>query len=174
MRAVPATWSLALIRIGLGLYFLGEAMSKTLGNWWMTSRPLASFVHAQLPHAVPGYRDFLQGAVLPHALLFSRLTLLGEWSAGVLLLLGLATPMAALLVVWLNGNYLLTQGVSNPAYWINPLFMFLACVLLVSFAGRVLGVDSLLLRRLASRPGAVPGAGLPPVRYIHAPRHRAA
>ncbi len=174
LPALSTAWGLALIRVGFGVYFLVAAIDKTRGHWWTSSRPLTAFVHAQLPHANAWYRGVLQGMVLPHALLFSRLDLLGEWTAGVLLLLGLATPLGAVLVIWLNANYMLAKGLTNTAGSLDRLFVLVALVFLVSYAGHVLSVDWALRHPWTLHRRGIQGALVPPAIYTQPAGRRTA
>src|SRR5689334_13207245 len=93
--------ALALLRIGFGLYFVSYALDKTMGGWLSSAGPITAYLFGN-PNATPPsrgtvvnapafYADFLTSVVQPNAQLFSYLVTLGEWTAGILLLLGLLT-----------------------------------------------------------------------------------
>jgi uncharacterized membrane protein YphA (DoxX/SURF4 family) len=112
--------------------------------------------------------------VLPHVLLFSRLVVTAELSTGLLLLSGLAIPFAALLVIWLNTNYMLAKGLTSPSGSMDRLFVLMGLVLIVTQAGRYLSLDSLLLRLWKRGQRDARSPLVPPARWIDVPGRSAA
>jgi uncharacterized membrane protein YphA (DoxX/SURF4 family) len=89
---------------------------------------------------------------LPNADVFARLFTLGEWVAGISLLLGLLTRLGALTGMWLMLNFMLLKGLPNIAGSIDRLFFLTCLVFLVTSAGLVWGLDGVLRRYLAGNP----------------------
>src|SRR5437763_6202502 len=109
---IYAARGLALLRIGFGLYFLLAAWKKTAGaNWFKDAGPLMDFMQKNLPQAEAFYRPFIERTVLPQVDVFADLVTLGEWTAGILLTLGLLTRLGGLLAMFLVLNYMLAKGV---------------------------------------------------------------
>src|SRR5581483_126842 len=112
--------------------FLGDGFGRTVqpmasGNPW-------SF-----------YRAFLDNVVLSHAALFSYLTLVGNVAVGVCLVVGLLTPYAALVGIFLNVNYALAAGwMTRTDYSLNGLLIVIELLIIATAAGRTAGVDALL------------------------------
>ena len=100
------------------------------------------------------YRSFLDQVVVPNVDLFARLVAIGEFTVGLLLILGLLTRGAAMGGLWLNLNYMLMKGVMNNQANSDHLFLLAELVFLVTAAGRIWGLDALLRVRLASIPVA--------------------
>lgn len=144
--------ALALLRMGFGLYFLGQSYNKATTGWLTTGVPLARMLRQSLPRALPLYRSFLESTVIPHAALFSRLVTLGEGSVGLCLLLGLLTPAAAVVGIWLNLNYMCMKGLPNVAGSSDRLFILAELMFLLTSAGLVWGLDGVIWRRIAHRP----------------------
>ncbi|HZU05966.1 MAG TPA: DoxX family protein [Chloroflexota bacterium] len=152
---------LALIRITLGLCFLTNVVNQ-IGQGYLTSgEPLTRYLEGLLrePFTDPLYRSFLQGVVLPNAALFAQLVVWGELAVGVLLVLGLATRLAAAGAVFLGLNYWLAVGIlSTPA--LQRSFLMIDLVVLLAVPGVVWGLDRLLLGRapawLIGRPEQLP------------------
>jgi NADH:quinone reductase (non-electrogenic) len=151
-RILMPSHALALLRVAFGLYFLASAYEKTTHGWLTDGQPLARTLRQALPHAQPGYRQFLQQVVLPHIGLFALLTNLGEWAAGLCLLLGLFTPVGALVAIWLNSNYMLMKGLPASAGSLDRLFIAVSLILILSNAGLVWGLDGLLWKRPSRAP----------------------
>jgi uncharacterized membrane protein YphA (DoxX/SURF4 family) len=99
--------AIALLRIAVGLYFAKALVTKLTiglaGGFVPLPQASARWV-AAMPHIVAKqaaanpllfYQRFLDGVVLPHATLFAHLTACGEAAVGVGLTLGLLTPVAA-------------------------------------------------------------------------------
>ena len=145
---------LALTRIGFGLYFIAQALDKTTRNWLADGGPLTQFIQPLLPRSEPYYRPFLEGTVLPNALLFSQLVTIGEWVAGLSLVLGLFTRLGALTGMWLVLNYMHMKGLPNVAGSSDRLFFLNCLVFFLTSAGLVWGLDGLLQRHLARTPFA--------------------
>lgn len=170
---ITAAQALALCRIGFGLYFIAQAWDKTARGWLVSGEPLARFLFgnpaAQPPtrglaaNAEAFYRPFLDSVVQPNALLFAQLVTIGEWVAGVLLVLGLLTRLGTLVGMWLVLNYMLAKGLLALAGSSDRLF-FLACLaFLLSAAGLTWGLDGALRRTLAGNPLTRWLAGVPRV-----------
>ncbi len=109
----------------VGLYFAKALVTKLsvvlVGGFVPLPETSARWL-AAMPHIVarqasanplPFYKQFLEGVVLPHATLFAHLTAWGEAAVGVGLTLGLLTPIAALVGLFLVMSYgLATQWMS--------------------------------------------------------------
>jgi thiosulfate dehydrogenase (quinone) large subunit len=143
---------LALTRIGFGLYFVAQALDKTTKNWLGDGGPLTQYIQPVLPRSEDFYRPFLEGTVLPNALLFSQLVTIGEWVAGLSLTLGLLTRLGALTGMWLVLNYMMMKGLPSVAGSSDRLFLLSCLVFLLTSAGLVWGLDGLLQRPLARTP----------------------
>jgi uncharacterized membrane protein YphA (DoxX/SURF4 family) len=143
---------LALIRATFGLYFVVSALKKTTTGWTDGGQGVADFLGRNLENADPLYAGFLSSVVLPNALVFSQLVLLGEWVAGLSLLLGLFTRLGALSGAWLVLNFMLAKGLLNDAGSSDRLF-FAACLALgFAVAGLTWGLDAVLRPTLEANP----------------------
>jgi uncharacterized membrane protein YphA (DoxX/SURF4 family) len=175
--------ALALIRIGFGLYFVSYALDKTMGGWLTSAGPITGFLFGNpnatpptrgaVANATPFYADFLTNVVQPNPQLFSQLVVIGEWVAGILLLLGLLTRFGAITGLLLNLNYIFMKGLPSNGGSIDRLFGLTEIVLLLAAAGLVWGLDGVLRQQLAGNPVTRWLAGLngaPPTeeRPIHA------
>lgn len=113
---------LAILRIGLGL-------------WWIKSfahKPLKKFVSGQMVswtldladnHPVPAFGRAIKKLVEPNGAWFPYLVLAGELAVGIGLVFGFLTPIALIVAIFLNLNYITLAGVKptkdisvNPAY----------------------------------------------------------
>jgi uncharacterized membrane protein YphA (DoxX/SURF4 family) len=171
MTLTPAR-GLAVLRAAFGLYLVVSALSKTTSGWFSSTEPLMGFVGRNLEGATPIYASFLDGTVLPYAAVFAPLVVLGEFVAGVSLLLGLGTRLGGIVGAWLVLNYMLTKGLLNDAGSSDRLF-FVACLTFaVAAAGLVWGLDGALRPILETNPITRWLAGLPtpsPVRRLDLP-----
>src|SRR3954452_1989739 len=154
--------SLALLRIGFGLYFVSYALDKTMGGWLTSAGPITGFLLGN-PNETPPtrgavagatllYADFLTNVVQPNPMPFGQLVVLGEWVAGILLLLGLLTRFGAIAGLLLNLNYMLMKGLPSNGGSIDRLFGFAEIIFLLAAAGLVWGLDGVLRRQLAGNP----------------------
>ncbi len=91
--------------------------------------------------------------VLPNAGLFTVLITLGEVLAGLALLSGTATRLAAGVAVFMLLNYALAKGAWPWFPSSNDFaFLFMSLVVLLGAAGRAFGVDYYLAKRWPSVP----------------------
>ncbi len=151
----------ALIRIALGLNFLGHAFNK-LGLGYLTSgEALAQYLERQLrsPLVDAPYRAFLEGIVVPNAHSFAVFIVLAELVVGIGLILGLGTRAVAALGLFLGVNYWLAGGVFGTSASLRS-FVVIELVVLLAVPGVVWGLDRLLLGRapawLIGRPERFP------------------
>jgi len=151
---------LALIRIGIGLWFLKAVKTKlswfllagvlplpTPSERWINFLPkrLAEFA-SQNP--IGWYQDFLRDTAIPQAKLLASLTAFGEAGAGIGLTLGLLTSLSALVGLFIMLNYFLASswiGFCQQGFHLLLMLCLLAC--LGGRAGRTWGVDGWLAKR---------------------------
>jgi uncharacterized membrane protein YphA (DoxX/SURF4 family) len=109
---------------------------------------MLDFVERVMPKTIPPYHAFLQNVVIPNATLFSILVMIGELTAGLLLLTGTCTRAGALITMLLVLNFMLAKG---RWFWspdnVDAADFFSALVVMLGAAGRVWGVDAILAKR---------------------------
>jgi thiosulfate dehydrogenase [quinone] large subunit len=137
-----------------------------VGLWWLKSffhKPLRKFVQGQMAdwtlsladnHPIPLVGKVMKAMIEPNRTWFPYLVLAGELAVGVGLSFGLLTPIAALVGIFLNLNYLLLAGVKprdrsvNPAYQCeqgqNLMMMASELVIFMLGAGAVWSLDAIL------------------------------
>ena len=98
------------------------------------------------------YRPFLSSVVLPHLELFTKLVLIGELYVGFAMLLGLTTRLAALVSIFMLLNYLFAKSSITGIPGLDTADLVLSLIVLVTAAGRVLGLDHFLHRRFPRTP----------------------
>ncbi len=111
--ATPAAaLALRLLAVMIGVFFIGMSSSKIA---WLTDSNilLQKFQAIFLPKAPPIVRWYLETVCIPGVPLFARLVPLGELAAGLALILGFWTRMAAVaaLLMVLNFHF------ATSAFW---------------------------------------------------------
>jgi uncharacterized membrane protein YphA (DoxX/SURF4 family) len=146
MMKFTAENALAVIRMGVGFYFLTQAWTKTFVEGWLQNgASMMTSIQEDLPSSVAFYRPFLEGVVLPNSTLFSQMVVLGEWAVALSLLLGVFSRLGALTGVWLMTNFILMQGFGNALTSSNfPLLLIFVAFSLTS-ASVVWSLDKWLL-----------------------------
>src|SRR5919197_2055336 len=155
---VPQIW-LAVLRIVVGAWFLKAVWTKlTVELAWgvvpylavsprflgFQPKRVAEFANG---NPVTWYKQFLEDTVLPHAQLFANLQAYGEVAVGIALLLGFCVGLTALIGLFLTLNYgLATQWMSFGQQGFHLLLITSMIIFLGARAGRVWGLDGLLLR----------------------------
>jgi uncharacterized membrane protein YphA (DoxX/SURF4 family) len=104
--------ALRLLAIAVGIFFLGMCSSKIA--WFSNSGILLDkFQRIFLPKAPPVVRWYLETVCIPGTPLFARLVPLGEFVAGVSLIFGFWTRMAALAAFLMVLNF----HFATSAFW---------------------------------------------------------
>lgn len=155
----PEAW-IAVLRVVAGAWFLKAVWTKLTIAWLAEVIPYPAVtprfyaVHARRVsefadgNPIGWYREFLRDVVLPHAPTFATLQAYGEAAVGVGLVLGAGTALAALLGLVLSLNFgLATQWMSVGQQGFHVMLVTAMVVLLAARAGRVWGVDRLLVAR---------------------------
>ena len=139
---------LACLRVLMGVIFL-SVFSYNLSKGYYSPRGWADFVQRYADTTELGaYRSFLNDVMIPNAAIAARAQFVLELIVGVLLVIGLFTPVVGVLAALFQLNLLVaTSGISTE--WPGT-YITLAAVLLavaIGQAGRTLGMDARLARR---------------------------
>jgi uncharacterized membrane protein YphA (DoxX/SURF4 family) len=159
---VSAGRGLALLRMAFGLYFISYALDKTMNGWLGSAGPMTNVLFGNpnatpptrgaVVNSTPFYADFLTNVVQPNPLIFSQLVTIGEWVAGILLLLGLLTRLGSIVGIILNLNYVFMKGLPSNGGSVDRLFLAGEIVFLLAAAGLVWGLDGVLRDKLSGNP----------------------
>jgi uncharacterized membrane protein YphA (DoxX/SURF4 family) len=108
----PGAFGLRLLAVAIGVFFLGMCSSKIA---WLTDSSilLQKFQNIFLPKAPPIVRWYLETICIPGTPLFARLVPLGELTAGLALILGFWTRMAAIVAFLMVLNF----HFATSAFW---------------------------------------------------------
>ena len=139
---------LAALRIYLGAIFALAVYPKLVAGPAFTHMLTGFVTQVGLQNAHPFYQRFLAAVVLPHVTIFAPLVVIAETLVALALITGTATRAAGILAMLLLANYMLSKGL----WWWNPssndgAFLAIALVLVLTAAGRTLGVDAYLVKR---------------------------
>ena len=168
-QSTAAAWIWLVVRLYLGYEWLEAGWEKLTGadkawqftytdsSWLRNGVALRGFIeHAALPQAAQGpysavnygwYTSFLQWMDKPGPSdAMAKLISLGETAAGILLILGLFTGIAA----FLAGLLTMSFGLAGVA-GVNPVFFFLEVLLVLAWrnAGYI-GLDRWVLKRVGT------------------------
>lgn len=99
---------LAVVRILLGVFFVCEALGKW--RWFADSSILAGQIAGWSEHATPAARWYLDHVVTRGIWYYARLVPLGELAAGLALITGLYTRLAAALAFLMVLNFHLASS----------------------------------------------------------------
>jgi uncharacterized membrane protein YphA (DoxX/SURF4 family) len=148
---------LAVIRIGVGLYFVKSLVTKMsivlLGGFlpfpavsdrWIHVMPTIVTKQA-LDNPILFYKHFLENTVLTHVNLFAHLTAWGETVVGLGLTLGFLTGLSSIVGLLLVINYgLATQWMSQGQQGFHIVLVAMMIAFFFARAGRTLGLDAIL------------------------------
>ena len=101
---------LAVTRVCLGVFFLFQGINKY--QWFGNTSMLADEFNGWLEMASPGSlsRWYLDHIAIPGLSIFARLVPLGEIVSGLALIVGLWTPMFALISFFMVMNFAVASG----------------------------------------------------------------
>jgi thiosulfate dehydrogenase (quinone) large subunit len=138
---------LAILRIGVGLWWLESVRHKDLAGF-LRGSSMGWVESLTEDHPIPAYAALIRRTSLrsPRSrLVTSWLVVLGEFSVGVSLVLGLLIPVGALVGLFLNCNYLLLAGLRDQGEQGQNLMMLLSeIVILATMGGHTWSLDRLL------------------------------
>jgi thiosulfate dehydrogenase [quinone] large subunit len=154
--AASPLWPLAVVRILFGFMYLSMALQKAP---WITGpegKPygwLYGYLWKEINNPTFGwYTAFLKGLVLPNFGLFGFLSFVTEIALGLALVLGILIPIVGLAgAMWMVNIMLGSYSIPGEWPWIWMLLIAPQCAFAFSRAGRALGADAILARRLADR-----------------------
>ncbi len=140
---------LAVLRIMMGVIFLTTWFAN-LQKGFYTPDGLQHFFTAAYPQShnpIGPYAAFITNVLLPARAVFAPFQLVAELSLGVLLLLGLFTPLVAIGGAFFLFNiFLATYGAEWPWTYLS---LIVVCVAVAaSRAGRTFGLDARLVERI--------------------------
>jgi thiosulfate dehydrogenase [quinone] large subunit len=150
-------FGLAVYRIALGIMWLDMALQKAP---WVFDKEgnrygwLYGWIWVEINNPTfRWYADFLQHFFLPNIAVMGMLVFLQELVIALSLLTGAFVPLiggllgTVMQVNLLIGNY----SVPGEWFWTYPLLIVSHLTLTIGRAGRVLGIDGLLARRVEAR-----------------------
>jgi len=142
-----AGWPVAILRIVFGLMYLDMAFQKAP---WVVSGGRRRYGWLYGWHPTFGwYAAFLKNVVVPNFGLFGMLTFVTENALG----LGLLTRLAGLAgALWQMNIALGAYSVSGEWYWIWALVILAQGVFAACGAGRALGLDDVIRKKLEPEP----------------------
>ncbi len=119
-RGVPARATggigLRILAVMLGVFFVAMSLSKVA--WLTNSSILLQKLQQWAPNASPSVRWYLETVCIPGAPLFARLVPIGEFCAGIALIVGFWTRMAAIAAFLMVLNF----HFATSAFW-SPAFL---------------------------------------------------
>ena len=146
-QRVPLVW-ISLLRILLGILFL-TTWSSNLSKGFYTPDGLVDFftnVFPQSENPLTWYAAFINGIILPIRGFFAPFQLVAEFLIGVFLLLGFLTPLTSFAgLIFITNTFLATFGHDWP--WSYGMMLAILAVVMVTRAGRSIGIDNLLFDR---------------------------
>lgn len=146
-QRVPLVW-ISLLRTLLGVLFLTTWYSN-LSKGFYTPEGLVDFftnVFPQSENPLAWYAAFIDGVIIPIRGFFAPFQLVTEFLIGLFLLIGFLTPLTSFAgIIFIINTFLATFGHDWP--WSYGLMLGILGVVMVTRAGRSIGIDNLLLNR---------------------------
>jgi thiosulfate dehydrogenase [quinone] large subunit len=130
--STTAAWLWLVVRLYMASVFVPSGWGKVTSGQWLfgSGQPILGLVNGAVANeGTPAwYSSFLENVVVPNASLFATLVALGELAAGLGLLVGLLTGIAAFGAVFLSSNFILS-GVLGA----NPVLVVLGTLVVVAW-----------------------------------------
>lgn len=151
-QRVPLFW-IALLRILMGVLIL-TTWGSNLSKGFYTPDGLEIFFTEVFPQAnnpLTWYASFINNGILPIQDFFAPFQMVGEFLLGLFLLIGIFTPYtSAVGVFFILNTFLATFGNDWP--WSYATIIGILGVVMLTRAGRSLGIDNLLYSRSGNPP----------------------
>jgi len=141
-----------IIRIGLGICFLLSGWDKISRESYAKSMEFIFNVHWK-DAAYGFYQPFLDTFVIPNLEFWAFVVTWGELAIGVGFVLGVFTRAAALSAIFLGINILFAYGGLTVFRNADVGFMLGSLALFLCAAGRMAGIDGLLIERFQRPTG---------------------
>jgi uncharacterized membrane protein YphA (DoxX/SURF4 family) len=150
----PVTRAIAVLRIFFGVVFLSNGLSKFVpgiahlpgGYYLIDSQGAKSIVqHNAAHHPLALYHDLVFNVFVPNWSVFGPLLGLAETTAGLLLVLGLASWLGALLAALLSLHVQFSDATGPWLYEYAVEWVPLLCLVFMK-AGRTWGLDGVVAR----------------------------
>lgn len=146
-QRIPLVW-VSLLRILLGVLFLTTWYSN-LSKGFYTPEGLLNFftnVFPQTENPLTWFAAFINGVIIPISEFFAPFQLITEFLIGLFLVLGFFTPLtSAVAIFFILNTFLATFGHDWP--WSYGMILAILAVVLVTRAGRSIGLDNFLFQR---------------------------
>ncbi len=140
---------LAFLRIAAGLSLLLAGLQKL--SWFGSTAPLDQSFASWAQHPGGPLVAKYVALMAPHSGLLARMVVLGELGLGALLVVGLLTPLAALLAFLMVLQFQFASGQLFALGYLRGqapfVYLLVFPVLFLGRAGTALGFDGLLSRR---------------------------
>jgi uncharacterized membrane protein YphA (DoxX/SURF4 family) len=147
LRIVVGAWFVKAVWTKLALGFLaGVIPYPAVSPRFLAFHPkrVAEFAAG---NPIGWYKDYLENTVMPNASLWATLQAYGEVAVGIGLALGFLTGLSALVGLYLSLNFgLASQWMSPGQQGFHVMLVTAMIVLLATRAGRLFGLDALILR----------------------------
>lgn len=112
---------LAILRIGIGLWWLKSVWHKDYPKFVQSG--MMSWTNSLLDnHPYPAYAGVVRRLINVQPTVFPYLIVLGELAVGIGLVLGFLTPIAAIVAIFLNLNYITVSGVRPKDISVNECY----------------------------------------------------
>ncbi len=133
LEVVSAAEWLVVLRVIIGLYWIRDGWSH-LSKERRDGNHLEKVVSSFKPRTTV-YRNFINEVVLTHPHTFAALTFSAMIFGGIFLVLGILTPVAGLVLAFLNVNLFLAGPRETSAAYNNAMFVAIHLLLTLSGAG---------------------------------------
>ena len=135
---------LAVLRIGLGLWWLESFRHKNKAAWFERQSGIKWAASVAEKHRWPFVRRAFDSIVAPRPRVMSYVIVLGELAIGLGLVLGLLTPAAAVASILLNLSYFVLMIHDWAEQGQNSMMILCAVVVLGAHAWQTWSLDSAL------------------------------
>jgi uncharacterized membrane protein YphA (DoxX/SURF4 family) len=152
----PRAWPLLIPRVVIGWAWLDNAQDHVRGANWVPGGGAFLTLATNASNRQPGYfldplyQGFLRSVVVPNGDVWAGLTIAGEMAFGVLLALGLLTPVAAFGLLWHSFHYFMVKGFVAHGGYTDKVFFAGQLLALVTGSGQVYGLDASLRHHVPS------------------------
>jgi len=148
LRVVVGAWFVKAVWTKFTLAYIGDVIPYPMVSPRFLAFHPKRIAEFAAGNPIDGYKEFLEGTVLPNSRVFATLQTFGEAAVGFGLILGLLTGLTALVGLFLSLNYgLASQWMSFGQQGFHVLLVTSMIIFFFARAGRRWGLDGWILAR---------------------------
>ena len=145
---------IVLVRFIIGIEWFMAGLDKIISGDFVTNISGTLFYFANGPNPPTTfnpntwYVNLINNVFVPNSTVFGYLVMIGEFTLGIVLILGILVNLSSIISIFMSLNFLFAAGwLSESTMSVNWILAVLALILLLSPGAKTLSIDKLVANR---------------------------